>query len=314
MTRGPATRPRTPATGRSSQVEVTTCQVCGAERHSVAFEEPPYRVLRCGECGLVWVTPRWSDDVIHSIYDEDYWKSESPKTKGYANYAEEAALYLKTFRRRYRFVRRWLPDRPARVLDVGCAAGFFLRVMHEAGHDVRGVEVSAAIAREAVEHLGEGRVFVGTLDAVPDAAPFARGSFDLVTMWDVLEHVPDPQSLLRQARTMLAPGGHLILETQNVDSRFATLLGSRWHHYKHEEHLYHFNPGTVRRLLQQSGFEVVELTSAFGGKYVSFGFVAERAGRINRIASVVMKPLTLFKRANVYLNFHDEMVVVARPV
>jgi SAM-dependent methyltransferase len=186
--------------------------------------------------------------------------------------------------------------------------------MRDAGHEVRGVEVSEPIAQEAREHLGAERVFVGTLDSVPeDLAGFARGSFDLVTMWDVVEHVPDPQQLLREARAMIRPGGHLLLETQNVDSRFANLLGQRWHHYKHQEHIYHFNPSTVRRLLDQAGFEVVKLTSAFGGKYVSFDFIAERAGRLNRLASLAVRPLTAFRGANVYLNFHDEMVVVARP-
>src|SRR5690606_13692892 len=138
-----------------------------------------------------------------------------------------------------------------------CAAGFFLRVMRDAGHDVRGVEVSAAIAAAARRELGDDRVFVGMLDDVPADRPgYARGSFDLVTLSDVVEHVPDPQRLLREARAMLKPGGHLLIETQNVDSWFARLLGPRWHHYKHEEHIYHFNPPTIRRLLDQADFEL----------------------------------------------------------
>ncbi len=294
-------------------VEVTRCHVCGGANPTLEFEEPPYRVLRCDECSMVWITPRWHDDAIHSVYGEDYWRSDSPKTKGYANYASEAALYLKTFRRRMKFVSRHVAP-GGRILDVGCAAGFFLRVAREAGHDVQGVEVSAAIAREAVRELGSERVFIGTLDAVPQDRPgCARGSFDLVTMWDVIEHVPDPRALLTQARAMMRPEGRLIVETQNVDSRFANLLGRKWHHYKHEEHIYHFNPKTIRRVLDQAGFEIESMTSAFAGKYVSLGFIAERASRLNRAASFALKPLALFKKANVYLNFHDEMVVVARP-
>ena len=210
-------------------------------------------------------------------------------------------------------MRRYLPQGKARILDVGCAAGYFLRVMAEKGHEVRGVEVSEAIAARAVEHLGTERVHIGTLDSVPADKPgYDKGSFDLVTMWDVIEHVPDPKQLLEEAKAMLRPDGHLILETQNVDSRFATLLGLKWHHFKHQEHIFHFNPDTVRRVLEQAGFEVVKLTSSFGGKYVSFDFIAERAARLNRAASLALRPLTLLRGANVYLNFHDEMVVVAR--
>jgi 2-polyprenyl-3-methyl-5-hydroxy-6-metoxy-1,4-benzoquinol methylase len=294
-------------------VEVRGCQVCGSENSTTKFEEPPYRVLRCSDCGLVYVTPRWTDETIHKVYDEDYWQSESPKTKGYANYAEEARLYLKTFRRRARLVRRYLPQ-SGRILDVGCAAGFFLRVMREAGHDVYGIELSEPIAREAIRTLGDGHIHLGTIHDVPAGTPgIERGSFDLVTMWDVVEHIPDPQALLREARTYLKPGGHLLLETQNVDSRFASLLGPRWHHYKHEEHIYHFNPKTVRMLLDQAGFEPVRVTGSFGGKYVSFGFIVERAARIHRIAGIALKPLAMFKGAHVYLNFYDELVVIARP-
>lgn len=293
-----------------THVDVATCQICGSADPALEFEDPPFKIVRCRRCELVWVTPRYEDDAIHELYDETYWKSDSPKTKGYASYADEAPLYLKTFELRMRFVESWARP-PARVLDVGCAAGYFLRVARQHGYDCWGVEVSAAIAHQAQAALGEERVHVGMLESAPPDR-FAPGSFDLVTMWDVIEHVPDPQALLRQAAALLKPGGHLVLETQNVDSRFASLLGSRWHHYKHEEHIYHFNPLSVRRLLEQTGFEVEELTSAFGGKYVSFGFIAERAARLNRVVSTVLSPLSLLKRANVYVNLRDEMVIAAR--
>jgi SAM-dependent methyltransferase len=276
-------------------LEINRCQICGSDRASTRFEDPPYKVVRCDDCSMVWVTPRFDDEALRAVYGEDYWQSDSPKTKGYSDYAKDADLYLKTFRRRHRLVRRYLPQGKARILDVGCAAGYFLRVMAEKGHEVRGVEVSEAI------------------DSVPANKPgYDKGSFDLVTMWDVIEHVPDPKQLLEEAKAMLRPDGHLILETQNVDSRFATLLGLKWHHFKHQEHIFHFNPDTVRRVLEQAGFEVVKLTSSFGGKYVSFDFIAERAARLNRAASLALRPLTLLRGANVYLNFHDEMVVVAR--
>lgn len=294
-------------------VEVKRCRICDDAGPTLVFAEPPYQVLRCPKCSLVWVSPRWRDEAIHEVYGEDYWKSDRPRTKGYANYASEAALYLKTFRRRMKFVARHVPP-GGRILDVGCAAGYFLRVTKDAGHDVFGVEVSPAIATEAIQALGADRVWVGTLGSLPPDRPgCAPESFDLVTMWDVVEHVPDPQALLEQARAMLRPGGKLIVETQNVDSRFAKLLGRRWHHFKHEEHIYHFNQKTIRRLLDQAGFAVESMTSGYAGKYVSFGFIAERASRLNRVASLLLSPLGWFKRANVYLNFHDEMVVVATP-
>ena len=297
----------------ADMVEITACQLCGSEQSSLMFEESPFRVVRCASCALVFVTPRYEPAALRKIYTETYWKSDKPREQGYADYAADEELYLKTFRKRRQLLPQ-LAQGKLRILDVGCAAGFFLRVAAEMGHDVQGVEPSAAIATNAQKHLGRDAVHVGTLDDLPEGDPrFAPESFDLVTMWDVVEHVPDPQDLLRRARELLKPDGTLVIETQNVTSSFARLLGKKWHHYKHAEHLYHFNPSTVKTLLEQGGFEVVRNTASYGGKYVSLSFIVERAARLHPVVSFLLKPLVLLKGANLYLNFRDEMIVLARP-
>jgi 2-polyprenyl-3-methyl-5-hydroxy-6-metoxy-1,4-benzoquinol methylase len=290
--------------------DVPDCPMCGSERFTVAFEESPYSVRRCADCGLGWVTPRLSEAGLRAMYASDtYWRSASPKTRGYHDYRAAEPLYLKTFRRRLEFVLRDRPRR-GRALDVGCAAGFCMQVLSAAGFEAHGVEISAVIARHAQERLGLHSVHVGTLDG----CPHPPNSFDLITMWDVVEHVVDPVALLAKARELLRPDGVLVLETQNIDSAFARLLGRRWHHYKHGEHIYHFNPQTVRTLLRSAGFHVEKLTPRFGGKYVSFDFIAERATRLHPAVSAALRPITMFKSGAVYLNFMDEMVVIARPV
>lgn len=289
---------------------IDRCQLCGSDRRTPMFQEPPYTVMRCQVCRLVYVTPRLVPDALLAVYGEEYWRSDNPKMHGYADYQREAGLYLKTYRRRLRLVRRFLPPQ-ARVLDVGCAAGYFLRVVQALGCDVYGVEVSAPIAAAAIDALGRERVHVGTLQAAVAAMPLEPSSFDLITLWDVIEHVPDPQGLLRQARALLRPGGRLLLETQNVQSLWARLLGRRWHHYKHAEHLYHFDRGTIAALLQAEGFRVVHCGAGHAGKYVSFGFIAERAGRLGRLPGLLLSPLRLLAACNLYVNPRDELIVVA---
>jgi len=291
--------------------EVTHCQLCGSDRQTPNFQDGPWRVVTCAACSLVYVTPRLHGEALAEVYGAGYWKSDDPKARGYADYASDAALYLKTYERRMRLVQQWLPPK-ARILDVGCAAGYFLRVAQRHGHDVHGCEMSAPIAAEAVKALGSERIHVGLLDDAIAAKQWRLGSFDLITMWDVVEHIPEPQPVLRRIRSLLAPNGKFLLETQNVTSRWARLLGRRWHHYKHAEHLYHFNPTTIRRLLADCGFEPLALGAAYAGKYVSFGFLAERAGRFGPIAAFLAKPLALMRRLNLYVNPHDEMIVVAK--
>ena len=288
-------------------VAAERCPVCGSERFRTAFEEPPYRVLRCLECGTGVVSPRAAD--LGSIYaDPSYWRSTSPRTLGYGDYRAAEPLYVKTFARRLSFALRDGPSR-GKALDVGCAAGFCMQALRELGFEAHGVEVSETIARHAIERLGFDAVHIGTLED----APFEDRTFDLITMWDVIEHVADPRALLRRARELLGSGGLLVLETQNIDSAFARALGRRWHHYKHAEHIYHFTPGSLRALLDAAGFEVGTMTPRYGGKYVSLDFIAERAGRIHPLLSRALAPLHRLDSISVYVNVMDEIVATATP-
>ena len=241
---------------------VDVCPLCHSPLHNTLFREPPYELRRCAACGLGYVTPRRSPAALAAMYGADtYWRSTSPKTHGYADYRAEQDRYLRTFRQR---LDHALAHGPAggRALDVGSAAGFCMAALAERGFDVQGVEVSPVIAAYAQQELGFGeRVFVGFLDD----APLPEHAYDLICMWDVIEHVPDPVGLLRRARTLLAPGGRLVIETQDLDSRFARLLGRRWHHFKHAEHIYHFNPSSLERLLRDSGFALERLNNGHAG-------------------------------------------------
>ena len=287
--------------------EIDACLLCGSEERSLRFCDAPFEVVQCSRCQLVYVTPRLRADVLPKVYGEGYWCSPSPKDRGYADYVGDRALYLRTYEKRLRLVSRFVPT-AGRALDIGCAAGFFLEVLSRHGWQVAGVELSPEIARHAREVCGFDQVHVGELGT----SSFEPNSFDLITCWDLVEHVPDPIALLRKARSLLKANGHLIIETQNVESRFARLLGHRWQHYKHLEHLYHFSGTTLQLLLQKSGFELVHQTSRFGGKHVSLGFIHERATRIHPVMDTLLRPLALFKGLGVYINLHDELIVVAK--
>jgi 2-polyprenyl-3-methyl-5-hydroxy-6-metoxy-1,4-benzoquinol methylase len=243
------------------------------------------------------------------MYQSDYWRSDAAKDFGYTDYVADEPLYVKTFRMRGDLVARHRPP-PARLLDVGCAAGFALTALRERGYDVRGVELSKPMAELARRRLGDdAAVHCGVLEE----SLFGGAKFDVITMFDVVEHVEDPVAFLATARRMLSPGGVIVFETQNVASRFARLMGVRWQHYKFQEHLWHFDPKTMRVLLAKAGLELVEWSPRRGGKHVSLRFLVERAGRVHPLLSTLLAPLRLFGSATLYVNVFDEMLVVARP-
>ncbi len=303
-----------PAAGLSAPVDSgawqpVDCGLCGSPERRLKFRDGPFSVVTCARCGLTYVTPRLRDEsLLAQVYDEGYWRSSAARDRGYTDYRADQPLYLRTYRRRLPVIRRHCA-RPGRVLDVGCAAGYFLRVMQQEGWEVTGLEPSDAIRPQAEELIGKENVRAGLLGEVE----LERSSFDLVTMWDVLEHIPDPVAAAREVRSLLAPAGRFLIETQDVASLAARVLGRRWQHYKHAEHLYHFDRRTIAEVLRRAGFRVLENRPWLGGKYVSMGFIVERAGRLSPLAAALLSPLKLLAGRALYVNLLDEMLVVAEP-
>jgi 2-polyprenyl-3-methyl-5-hydroxy-6-metoxy-1,4-benzoquinol methylase len=283
------------------------CNLCGS------VERRPYRpgtglgLVRCERCRLVYVHPRPGLAEIAAVYDERYFRSEDSGTVGYADYLGDEANIRRTFARRLERLERWV--RPGRVLDVGCAAGFFLDEARRRGWTPQGLDVSAFAVQYARTRFGCDVRHAGLLEASLPAA-----AYDLVTMWDVIEHVPDPAACVRRAAELLRPGGLLALATPDLGSLPARLTGARWIGYKlSREHLYYFERRTLRRLLGTAGLEVVDTRHV--GKYVSVRLFLDRLGRytpwlagpLDRAA----RALGLSARA-VYANPLDIVWVTAR--
>ncbi|MBN2251417.1 MAG: class I SAM-dependent methyltransferase [Candidatus Altiarchaeota archaeon] len=198
------------------------------------------QVVRCRDCGLVYINPRLEGSAIVeacSLGDDKVYVSQ-----------EEGRL--NTFRKGLKFVEGYA--KKGKLLDVGCAAGFFLKVAKDAGWDVKGVEPNKWLGDYGRGKFGVD-VFTGTLHE----ASFDAGSFDLVTMWDVLEHMPDPKAGLREANRVLKNGGILVVSYPDYGSIFSKVLGRRWWFFL-SHHLYYFTPKTLERMLEDSGFEMVK--------------------------------------------------------
>ncbi len=214
----------------------------------------------------------------------------------------------RSYRRRLRALRQRLPG-PGRALDVGCAEGSFLRLLQSEGWEVRGIEPSRRMADIARDRLGDGAVQNASLNA----AEFHGEMFDLITMWDVLEHLPAPIDGLRRVRELLAPGGRTVIETQDISSTMARLCGARWQHFKHDEHLLHFTPETLRAACREAGLNLVHVQRGAAGKYVRGSFLVERSARIHRRLPRLLKPI-LGGDWSIYVNPMDEIIAIAEPV
>jgi len=230
-----------------------SCKLCGSSTSEPFFFKDGYELRRCSGCGLVRVANPPGPDELARLYSY---------SSGYGSESTTAAHAL-------RRVRRWAEshlqvlDRhrrpPGRLLDVGCSNGYFLEAAAGRGWDAEGIDVNEDSVRVALSR---------NLTARPGAledADFEPGSFDAVTLWDVIEHVPDPARTLGLARSLLAAGGVLLLSTPNIGGLFPRLsypLGRRtgyWPHAEPPQHLFQFSERTITRLLDSAGLRTIDI-------------------------------------------------------
>jgi len=248
--------------------ESVSCPVCGQAESSIFLEGIApngleFRLVKCAACDLVYLNPRPSLERLMDYYPPDYGAHEAPnvglrqKLKLLALRANQRQSGIKGAWQAWPGRRlkpllglkvEYIPG--GRILDVGCGNGLNVWLYQQAGWEAVGVEPAdsaASIARS----MGL-RVYTGTLDQVR----FSSSSLDVVTMYQVLEHVPNPRMVLDECRRILRPGGRLLISVANIECYDLHLFGSTWFPLEVPRHLCHFSVQTLSRLLQESGFRV----------------------------------------------------------
>jgi 2-polyprenyl-3-methyl-5-hydroxy-6-metoxy-1,4-benzoquinol methylase len=268
------------STRQASPVDVTDfrCPLCGAgrarfadlARRRAADGTPPARAyVRCAGCGVLVLHPLPNAGELAALYDDAYYHS-ADAGRGYDSYEAQRASRTRSFRAWSALAARLAPG--GRVLDVGCALGFFLETALDAGLDVHGIDTSAAAVARIEPRFGP-RVRCLSVEALA-----ARGErFDVVFASDVLEHVTTPHAFVAAVARLLAPRGHLICITPNERGWLARLSGTRWVSRKIPEHVVLYGPRTVRRALGEA-FEIVSIRPGF--QHYPAALVARRLGEL----------------------------------
>lgn len=251
-------------------MESTNCSLCGS--HSAALVLTgidrlhhvggTFRMVRCRQCGLLYLNPRPSLAELQNYYPTDDYIP-------YTVAIEDEPSPFKRLDRRYGIHKRCRAvttqfRQPGRMLDVGCATGVFLDGMRQRGWETYGVEINPEVAQYARQRLGL-NVFASELSDTD----FAAGFFDLVTLWDVLEHVYDPRQTLQEIARVLRPGGLLVLSLPSLGSFEARLFGTHWAGWDLPRHLHLFPQPVLGQLLAETGFQLQKV-SFFTGRYYVF--------------------------------------------
>ncbi|MFP4566379.1 MAG: class I SAM-dependent methyltransferase [Spirochaetaceae bacterium] len=268
----------------SERFEEVTCAVCGSADARERYALPEARFVRCRRCGHTYQSPRPVFDDLKERYQDAYFDYEIDNEQAFFRLMLQGLGDI-DFRR----IESSL-NGTRRFLDVGCATGMLLEHMKDRGWTVHGVEICAPAAEYGTRQRGV-PIDVATLEdsGLPTAA------FDVVHLSHLIEHVPDPRTFLAEAARVTKIGGHLVMVTPDIGGFQSRLFGKRWRSAI-ADHLHLFSYRVLRRLVEESGFEVVRKRS-WGG--IAAGMAS---GRLKRLAD------TWAKR----LNVGDVMILLAR--
>ncbi len=289
-----------------SESEKPPCNYCGGQNHSRLFESSYPNIVRCSSCGLIFNSVMPSEEELADFYTEEYYKSKNSLERGYSNYLEDRGNIVKTARKRLKDIEKFKAG--GSLLDIGCAFGFFLEVARERGWTGTGIEISQFAAEHAVREL-----HLNVINHNIESWECQTRSYDIITMWDLLEHLRDPQGTLSKLASALKENGMLVLSTPDVDSLPAKIMKEKWLGWTlQNEHLYYFSYTTLERMLRSAGLVVVKRMHI--GKHVPFKLFVDRLGLYSKpAANVLMYLKRLFPRPlNFYVNPFDIMCVYAR--
>jgi len=237
---------------------MSACLVCGSVEYARLFRASDrlyqttirqFDIVRCGDCGLIRLDPQPAAEELGRYYPPGYWFAPDENVAGRL----EESYRRFVLRDHVRFVEQALNlcGSGGVVLDVGCGGGLFLGMLRERGHRVVGLDFSLEAAGVAWR-----RQRVPAVCGSLDRTPLRLGSFACVTMFHVLEHLPDPRTFLTAARDALAPDGRLVIQVPNAASWQFRLLGKSWNGVDVPRHLYDFRDCDVERLVESCGFRV----------------------------------------------------------
>ncbi len=231
------------------------CRICGGAEAGAVASIPGCQYVKCALCGVERPAKYPGPDEIARFYESGYMSERENNPSIHVHFSLE-------YRQAY-FAEKDLTFsdlgiahaalRKRRVLDVGCANGQFLEYLKKHGIEAEGIDVSKEMVNEAKRNGHDCRV-VELKDV--------EGEYGLVTLWDVIEHMTDPRTALEKARSLLAPGGELLIQTP-CTGMISELFGDRWLYYMPVEHIHLFSQESLFRLLSETGFAPV--------KWVRFG-------------------------------------------
>jgi len=256
------------------------------------------QLVECRSCSLVYVNPRVDESILLAGYQD----AVDPE------FVSKNQDRIRTFERTLRPILKTLniPSNK-RILDVGCAGGAFLVAAKNCGLQPIGIEPSRWMA-----DYGRSQYGVEIHQGILEAGRFPTASFDMVSMWDVIEHVTKPAEVLKTISDVLVPEGILLINYPDYGSWAARLMGGKWP-FLLSVHLLYYTRATMVEQLRRAGFQTLQIRPHF--QTLPFGYLLQRATPYLSIAGLARRGAEACGIAGMPLTYNmGQTLVVARKV
>lgn len=295
------------------------CDLCGEKKSELRYRTRKLnrQIVKCSSCGLLYVNPQNPQNLTYDFEDNSERQSRFHEMRDLASKrfglfneeicSQEEDLRILHFADRAGRVLKYRTS--GRLLDVGCARGLFLsNFVDKRSFEFLGIEPRRWICERAAKRLGN-RVFCGTLKEahLPDA------HFDVVTMINLIEHLPSPKDALLEVNRIMKPGALLMVETPDAGGFLTWIMGGRWFPFLESEHNYFFTKATINDLLSKTGFKIVSFESS--RKLFTLRYLFYQTTRYNKALSrFLVKLVELLRISDKQIKFlqPDEMIVFAQ--
>jgi len=272
------------------------CRICDSKNKKLLFNKYGFDIVKCNNCSLVYSDFHPTNKFLEKYYCKNYFVGGKKKL-GYDNYGHEEQSSRLTARKRIGSLKL---SQTGSVLDAGCAYGFYLSEMPSSWNKY-GVEISHFAFSKAIKLNPDAHIKRGILTK----RTFDNRKFDLITFWDVVEHLDNPAEVMAVAYKKLKKGGKLAISTGDVSSLFSKIQRSKWHLFTPPQHLSFFSPTTIKLLLKSIGFKNINISHSPAYYPVSYVF-----HKLDSMYGINL-PMFTIKDLVVPINLGDIMVLTA---
>lgn len=281
-----------------SSQKTPKCIICGGSDAGPLYPD----IVKCKGCGHVFFDRDLDSEALAGIYSKRYFFGDE-----YHDYLADKEALQKNFRLRLRTLQAFLsPARHKSLLEIGCAYGFFLSVAKKMFDKIAGMDIAEDGTIHAKEKLNLKAIKADLLEY-----DFGNEKFDVVCMWDTIEHLQNPDLYLKKIGKHMEKGALIAITTGDIDSVCARVRKGKWRLIHPPTHIHYFSRKTLARLLNDNGFDIVY--DRYCGFYRSADLAAYRMlalkGRRKVYDILRRMGLTGF---NFYLNLYDIMYIIAR--